>query len=56
VALGFGVTALAFLDDGAAAFFDIGASCLLTTAVGAPAHQSRRGGPPGNPTELARRG
>jgi hypothetical protein len=55
VAMGFGATALAFLDDEVAAFFDTGAACLLTTAVGAPAYESRRGGTPGHLTEITPR-
>jgi hypothetical protein len=51
-ALGFGATALTFLDDEVAAFFDPDVSCLLVTAVGVPDYRSRPGGGPGAITEL----
>lgn len=51
-ALGFGATALTFLDDDVSAFFNPAESCLLVTAVGVPDYQNRRGGAPGEITEL----
>jgi SagB-type dehydrogenase family enzyme len=51
-ALGFGATALTFLDDEVAAFFGRDVSCLLVTAVGVPDYQNRPGGVPGAITEL----
>jgi SagB-type dehydrogenase family enzyme len=51
-ALGFGATALSFLDDEVPAFFNSAVSCLLVTAVGVPAYQNRRGGAPGEITQL----
>jgi SagB-type dehydrogenase family enzyme len=49
-ALGFGATALTFVDDEVAAL--LGADCMLVTAVGVPAYRSKPGGPPGRPAQL----
>jgi SagB-type dehydrogenase family enzyme len=53
VALGYGATALTFRDDDVADLFGADVACLLVTAVGVPAYASRRGGGPGEITELA---
>jgi SagB-type dehydrogenase family enzyme len=51
-ALGLGASGLTFRDDEVPAAFGSEAACLLATAVGVPAYRSRRGGAPGDPTEL----
>jgi SagB-type dehydrogenase family enzyme len=51
-ALSFGASALTFRDDAVSACFGPRVSCLLVTAVGVPEYQNRRGGAPGEITEL----
>lgn len=51
-ALGYGGTGLTFYDDEVSAAFDTDAACMLVASIGVPAYRSRRGGEPGDPTEL----
>jgi SagB-type dehydrogenase family enzyme len=53
-ALGHGATGLTFFDEAVRAAFETPASCLLVTAIGAPAYRPTPGGWPGEPVELAR--
>lgn len=51
-ALGYGGTGLTFYDDEVSAAFGTDAACMLVASIGVPAYRSRRGGEPGDPTEL----
>ncbi|MGH9010455.1 MAG: SagB family peptide dehydrogenase [Acidimicrobiia bacterium] len=53
-ALGGGASGITFFDNEVARFFSTRESCLLATAVGAPAYRNRAGGHPRAPAELTR--